>query len=175
DEARRVVGDAFQRDDLKGVDLRPLWLEGGWTHSVAGRFEECIEMCSAGIAGAARARDGLTGRLLLQIARAETVQGKAGDAVAHALEAESIFEERDDLRGLATALRIVGNAYTYLGQLDEAALALRRGLDMAQRLGSVEEVGGCLINLGLVELKRGELTGSIACDRRAIEEVWAIG
>ena len=132
-------------------------------------------MCSAGIAAAARARDGLTGRLLLQIARAETVQGKAGDAVAHALEAESIFDERDDLRGLATALRIVGNAYTYLGQLEEAAAALRRGLDLAQRVGSVEEVGGCLINLGLVELKRGALTKAIAYDRRAIEEFERIG
>nr|MBA3384196.1 tetratricopeptide repeat protein [Actinomycetota bacterium] len=38
------------------------------------------------------------------------------------------------------------------------------------RVGSVEEIGGCLVNLGLAHMHRGALEDAIACDRRAIEE-----
>jgi tetratricopeptide (TPR) repeat protein len=46
---------------------------------------------------------------------------------------------------------------------------------VAERVGSVEEIGGCLINLGWAEYQRGQLADAIAHDRRAVEEFERIG
>ena len=92
-----------------------------------------------------------------------------------ALEALRIFDEHGDLRGTASALRVLGEAYRYLGRLDEAAQVLRRGLEIAQRVGNVEEVGGCLSNLGIVEAGRGNTDDALACFRQAVDEFDRVG
>jgi predicted ATPase len=175
EQALAVVDEALVADALRDADLVPLWLERGWSLSVAGRFQEAIEVLETGLAAAGERRDAVIGQLLLQLTRAETVEGGFDSALEYGLAAQAIFEERNDLRGLATALRIVGDAYTQAGRLDEAAGALQRGLEIAERVGSAEEIGGCLINLGWAEYQRGELAVAIAHDRRAIEEFERIG
>src|SRR5204863_9445795 len=49
-----------------------------------------------------------------------------------------------------------------------AADWLRRGLEVAERIGSVEELGGCLVNLALVAQRRGDFVPAIEFNRRAI-------
>ncbi|MDQ3895313.1 MAG: tetratricopeptide repeat protein, partial [Actinomycetota bacterium] len=161
--------DALALLDSAPDDLA-LRLERGWTLSVAGRFEQAAGVLEAALADAEGREDGVVGHLLLQLARAETVSGRLGPALAHVLDAERIFDHQQDLRGLATALRIEGNVYAAVGRADEAAAALRRGLAIAERVGDVEELGGCLIGLGLVELELGNIREAIELDRRAIEE-----
>src|SRR6266516_3342096 len=73
------------------------------------------------------------------------------------------------------AMRVVGWTYHDLGRLDESVDMLRNGLELADRQGSVEEIGACLVNIGLVEMKRGNLDEAIACDVRAIREFERIG
>jgi adenylate cyclase len=153
-----------------GPDDVELELERGWTHSVAGRFDEALATLEQAVVDAAGRTDAVAGHLLLQLARAETVGGRLGPALAHALDAGRIFEAEQDLRGLTTALRIQGNVYGAVGRFDDAAVTLQRGLATAERVGSVEEIGGCLLNLGMVELERGHLDDAIALDRRAIEQ-----
>jgi tetratricopeptide (TPR) repeat protein len=166
-------------DALALLDRAPedveLQLERGWTLSVAGRFDEAATTLE-GALGTARDRDDdVAGHLLLQLARAETVGGRLGPALAHALDAGRIFETEQDLRGLTTALRIQGNVYGVVGRFDDAAVTLRRGLATAERVGSAEEIGGCLLNLGMVELERGNLADAIELDRRAIDQFDRIG
>ena len=165
-----VVNRAFGTPALRDADLTPLWLEAGWSLSVAGRFEQAIDVLNAGIEVAVNGSSALLGQLLLQLARAETVEGELGSGLGHALEAVRILEQTEDLRGLTTALRILGGTYNRLERFDEAAATLTRGLELAERVGSVEEIGGCLVNLGLAHMHRGALEDAIACDRRAIEE-----
>jgi len=43
-------------------------------------------------------------------------------------------------------------------------------LGLAERVGAIEEICACLINLGLLEMARGNLEDAIACDRRAVEQ-----
>ena len=174
-EALAVVDQAFSTDALVGRDLRPLWLERGWTLSVMGRYDEGVDAFEAGLILDERKDDEVAGQLLLQTARAETVLGVHDEALGHALAAERIFTDRDDPRGLASTLRIIGDAHREAGRPDEAAQALRRGLALAERVGSAEEIGACLINLGLAEMERGELAEAVACDRRAIKEFELIG
>lgn len=159
------------------VDEPALRLEHGWTLSVAGRYAEAIASLQAGLkaAEAAGRRDDVTATLLLELARAETVERDLDRALAHATEARAIFDQRGDQRGIAGSIRIVAAALQRLGRLDQAAGALREGRELAERTGSVEELGACLINLGMVELERGALREAIECDRAAIAEFERIG
>ena len=175
ERALAVVDEAFNNESLRGADLAPLWLEQGWSLSVAGRFQLAIGVLGAGLEVTRGRRDEVVGRLLLQLARAETVEGDFDAALEHGLAAQAIFEELEDLRGLTTALRIVGDVHTQAGRPEDAVAALRRGLEVAERVGSAEEIGGCLINLGWAEYQRGELALAIGHDRRAIEAFERIG
>jgi adenylate cyclase len=170
DEALSLINRAFATDALREADLAPLWLENAWTLAVSGRFEQTIEVVGAALAVVSERGGTIVGELLLQLARAELVCGQTETALEHDLEALRIFEGEDDLRGLATSLRIAGNAYAALGRFDDAEEALRRGLELAGRVGNVEETGGCLVNLGLVALRRGAFDQAIDWNRQALAE-----
>ena len=174
DEALEIANEAFTREELKGVDLTPLWLEQGRCLAVSGRVNQAIDVLEAGLE-AAPARTPVVGLLLLQLARAQTVKGSFEEALANALEAREILEEHNDERGLTTTMRIIGDAYRQLGRLDEAAEALERGLELAERIGNIEEIGGCLINLGIVNMHRELLVEATTSLHRAIEEFERVG
>ncbi len=174
-EALATIERAFTTDELKDEDLTRLWSEQGRTLEVSGRPQEAVDVLQAGLAAANGRRDAAVAELMYQVARVLTVQGEAEAALGHALEAERIFEEQGDLRGLASTRRVLGDVYRYLGRLDDAATALRRGLELAERVGNVEEIGGCLLNLGIVEGTRGAQDEALSCFRRAVEEFEAIG
>lgn len=169
EDALQVVDEAFASESLRGTDLTPLWVEQGWTLSVVGRVEQAIDVLNAGLEAAPRRDTPVAGQLLFQLARAEKLSGRSEAALTHAGEAEAIFERDKDLRHLATALRISGDAHLALGRLDEAAVALGRGLELAERVGNAEEVGGCLLNLGAVEHERGNYEAAASYHRRAME------
>jgi len=174
-QAFQTINDAFTEDELLHQDVLPLWLESGWSLSVSGRLDEAVDVLLAAIATADGRRDAVVGDLLLQLARAETLRGNRDAAIEYTHGAEAVFSAGDDARGLARTMRIRGEAEARSGRLDDAAATLRRGLELAERTGSVEEIGGCLINLGIVEFERGELDEAIACDLRAIEEFERVG
>ncbi|HVL89361.1 MAG TPA: adenylate/guanylate cyclase domain-containing protein [Actinomycetota bacterium] len=157
------------------ADPAALRLEHGWTLSVAGRYREAIASLRTGLSAAPARRDEVTAALLLELARAETVERDLVVALTHGEAARAIFAERGDERGLASSIRIVAAALHRLGRLDEAAAALGDGLTLAERTGDVEERAACLINLGMVELERERIDDAIECDRRAIAEFERIG
>jgi adenylate cyclase len=169
-DALAAADAAFRTDSLAGVDLTSLWIEQGTTLSVAGHFGQAIDVLEAGLAAAGGRRDGVIGQLLVPLARAEMLAGKPEDALRHASEAEALFDANHDLRSLSSTARLLGDIYRTLGRPDEAVARLRRGLELAERVGNVEEIGGCLINLGLAERARGAVDEAIACYHRAIEE-----
>jgi adenylate cyclase len=173
DAALAAVEEAFVA--LEGADVRSLWLERGWSLSAGGRLTDAATALHTGLTSTSDAADIMTGDLLIQLSRVESAAGSYRPALEHAKGAERIFEEHAHLRGLATALRVRGGIHHDLEEFDEAAGALQRALDVAQRVGSVEEIGGSLINLGLVERDRGDLAVAIECDRRAIDELARVG
>ncbi len=171
-EAERILEEAFVT--VRSDQRAPLWLEQAWTQAVEGRPDETIEAAQAGLAIAA-AGEPLRPYLLIQLAHAEKIKGADESALTHALEAQHLLEEQGDQRGLTTALRMTASIHRNLHNLEEAAATLRDGLELAERGGNVEELAGCLINLGMVEHQRGNLDEAIACDRRAIVEFERIG
>jgi len=174
-EALDLLDVVLASSELRKSAAKVFWLERSWTLSATGRFPEALDAARKGLGLTRSAHDKVAGQLLLQVARAETEMGQTLDAIAHAKQAETIFEDLDQARELSTTMRITGRAYQLQGDLDRAADSLRRGLAMAERIGSIEEVGGSLINLGLVERERGAVEAAIDCDRRAISEFERIG
>ena len=173
--ALATVDEAFSSDELRDADLTPLWLEAGWTLYLSSHIDQAVDVLQAGIEAAADPELPTLGHLYAHLARAEILDDQGAEALAHALRALDLLEGLDDLPGLASAIRVTGDAYRALGRFDESAAALRRGLELAERIGSVEEIGGCLINLGLAELERGAHAEAIAYNRRAVEEFERIG
>ena len=174
-EALAVVRQAFASDSLKQQDLLPLKLEEIWNLNASGRQDEAVANLRAALTAVGPRRDTIVGQLLMQLARREDAVGEFEAALDHAIEARAMFTEQEDLKSLATASRVVGGVQARLGHYNAASDELRNGLRLAERVGSVEEIGACLINLGMVELRRGSLDEAIACDRRAIEEFERIG
>ena len=174
EEALALIEQAFDHLGGQRLDLRPLWHERAWTLNVAGRFKEATAAANIGL-GLRVPDDPTAGYLLLQRARAATVEERFQDAIGDGRNAERIFEAHEHWHGLATCLRGLGNAYTAAGQLEVAESVLRKGLQLAERIGNAEDIGGALINLGLVLSERGSIEEAIQCDRRAIEEFERMG
>ena len=174
-ESLDVVNEALRTSALIDADLVPLWIENSWTLAVSGHYDQAIDVLLAGLESIGTREDALVGRLLLELSVSETFTGRLAEALEHGLRAQRILEEHDDAVGLAKAMRVVGGVYHEQDRLDDAAETLRRGVQLAERVGSVEELGGCLINLGMVELKRGAIDDAIACDNQAIEEFERVG
>src|SRR6266540_1582647 len=174
-QALEQVDEAFRAEELADSDLTPLWLEQARTLTASGRPSQAIDVLEAGLAVRTGGPDGDLAELLSHLAVAETMDGKPDDALEHALRARELFAAEDDLRGIATAERVLGDAYLKLDRLDDSAAALRRALEAAERVGSAEEIGGSLLNLGILEFMREDLPSAIDCDRRAIAQFERFG
>jgi tetratricopeptide (TPR) repeat protein len=70
---------------------------------------------------------------------------------------------------------VAGGALESLDRLDEAAVRLVRAVELAERVGSAEELVGSLINLGVVEGERGRSDKALAAHRRAHAAARAAG
>jgi adenylate cyclase len=175
DDSLAAVNEALATPALKGADLVPLWIENSWTLAVSGHYEQAIDVLLAGLASVEPREDALVGRLLLELAVSEMFTGRLADALEHGLRAERMLAAHDDTVGLAKAMRVLGAVYEKQDRLNDAASVLRRGVELAYRVGSVEEAGGCLINLGMVELKRQRIAEAINCDHEAIELFERVG
>jgi Tfp pilus assembly protein PilF len=173
DAALEIVTDGLNA--ITGADSAHLWLEKGWVYSRQGQFADAISAFSAGLEAADTSSGSVVAHLRLQLARAEMLTGNTEAATIHAESSVEIFDHLDDRRGGATALRILGDVYRTSRRLDESAQALKRGLEIAKQTGNAEETAGCLINLGLVELDRGDIEAAIHCDQLAIEQFERIG
>ena len=174
-DALDIVDEAFSSEELRDQDLLPLWLEQGWSLFTSGHYPEAVDVLRAGLEAAGSRREPIVAHVLVVLARAQEEAGAFDAALDNALLAQRIFEECEDVVGLASALRLIGGTYVVMKQYDEAAKTLRRGLELAQRVGSAEEIVGCLINLGLAELHRGRLDEAIAADREALEICERVG
>lgn len=136
-------------------DLRLIWCELAWTHSVAGHLEQSRAAADRGLS-LGSADDEVRAGLLLQRVRVATLLGELDTATGDATRAVAMLERESDTAGLCTALRLLGDLQHQRGDLDQAVDTLERGLATAERAGLVEEQGGCLINLGLIHGDRGD-------------------
>jgi adenylate cyclase len=147
-------------------DQRLVWRELSWVLSVSGDLAGALTAAAHGLTLDGDT-DAVAGHLLCQMVRCETLLGRYDAAEGHLARAIDNLERAVDLVGLCTALRLQGSLLERTGALDEAAVTLQRGLELAERTGLAEEVGGCLINLGLVHGARSDHRKASDCYARA--------
>jgi class 3 adenylate cyclase/tetratricopeptide (TPR) repeat protein len=174
-EALEILNRAFAAPELSGSDLRPLWLERGWSLSAGGSLPDAVAAYRAGLQRDGAAADVTTARLLVELGRAEATAGNFRPAAEHAEQARRILEEHGDLRLLVTALRVLGGVQDDLQEYGEAERTLRQALAIAERVGKAEEIGHSLVNLAVVQRNLGDLDAAIKSLERAIEEYERIG
>ena len=162
--ALSVLDEAFEKNAVG--DLRLIWCESAWSHSVAGHLEQSRAAADRGLALTA-VDDEVSARLLLQRVRVATLLGELDAATDDAARAVAVLERENDTTGLCTALRLLGDLQHQRGEFDQAVHTLERGLATAQRAGLVEEQGGCLVNLGLVHGDRTDHAAASAVYARA--------
>lgn len=147
-------------------DVRLIWSELSAALSVSGDLPGGLDAARSGL-DLGRTDDRVAGLLLARIVRAETLLGHFEAAAEPAARAIENFERAGDQTGLCTALRLLGSLQEGAGELDDAAATLERGLALAERIGLVEEIGGCLINLGMVKSALDDHHAAAACYARA--------
>jgi adenylate cyclase len=176
-EALDIVAEALAELATDGADpaLAPLWLERGWTLSIVGHATDSVEALRTGLALCAGTDIAVEGYLLAQLARAEALTEAFDDAVAHATRARDLFARLDDARGLASATRVLGTVLCDADAAEDAADVLREALALASGTGTVEELAGVLLNLGVAEKKLGNLDEATSCYRGAVEQFERIG
>jgi tetratricopeptide (TPR) repeat protein len=153
-------------DATPSGDLRLIWRELSAVRSVSGDLPSSRAAAQAGL-DLGSGTDRVAGHLLSQLVRAETLVGDYDAAEQHVGQAIDNLERAGDATGLCTALRLLGSLQESTGRLDEAAGTLERGLALAERTGLVEEIGGCLVNLGMVNGARGDHRAAVRCYERA--------
>jgi class 3 adenylate cyclase/tetratricopeptide (TPR) repeat protein len=167
DEANATL---HPRPQVRGL----LELERGRALVAAGRFGEATDVLTTALPLLAPGSDDAA-QCLVQLARAQLGPGNVQDARRSAEAARELFERWGNVRGQATALRVLGNIYQELHREDDAVNALTAGLEAAGRLGDVEERGACLVNLGLLELSRDRLEDAARWNHAAISEFERVG
>ena len=170
----QLVDEAIATAD-RGADVSPLWLERAAAFISSGRFPDAIDAAKAGLAAIAPPETATAGRILLQLTNAEVHLGLLEDARQHGEGALAIFEALGDIAGETVALRVLGTVHNEAGDVARAADVLKRGLELAQRTGSVDEIISCCVNLGQIELRRGALDEAVAATEWAIREASRVG
>ncbi|MFN2465877.1 MAG: adenylate/guanylate cyclase domain-containing protein [Candidatus Dormibacteria bacterium] len=174
--ALELIDAALDHARQTGQDVRPMWLERAWClGALKSRYSDMKEALEEGLREDPGRADEVEGYLVVQLARVEAVMGRLEMALEHANRAELIFESLEDLLGLATVLHYRGGIENQMGDCENARSTLRRALVLAERVGAPDEIGGCLINLGMAEMGCGAIEEAIQCDRRAVEELERIG
>ncbi|MHB8512244.1 MAG: adenylate/guanylate cyclase domain-containing protein [Actinomycetota bacterium] len=173
-EAMALVDDALGMAAPDQESEAALYLERAWTLAVEGNFSETLSAAEKGLSLAPEA-SATKANLLVQLSHAYVARGEPRRALSEATQALKIFERLQDLRGQATTLRLLGAVTISMNDFETAEEFLREGIHTARRIGNIEEVGGCLVNLSFVAEKRGNFGESIELARSAIREFDRIG
>jgi len=174
EEALAILDEAL-KEIARDADRREVWFERAATLTFSGHFSEAVAAAGEGLS-LGPDDDRVAGLLLAQRGAATLrLPGRETDALRDAQAAEAILERFDDVRGLVVARRTSAIALWQTGQLQAAAVALRATLVLAERTGGVEEIGGTLVNLGLVELALERPEAAVAVDRQAEREFARVG
>ncbi len=170
-DGQKVLQQAFEGEPAG--DLRLLWCELSWNLSVSGDLTGSLDAARNGLA--LGGDDQVAGLLLSQLVRAETLHGDFALAHEHADAAIRALAAAQNASGLSTALRLLGALHEREGELELAAASLERGLSLAERTGLVEEIGGCLVNLGMVRGAMSDHAAAAACYARAESVFESVG
>jgi tetratricopeptide (TPR) repeat protein len=97
------------------------------------------------------------GRAYSLLGTIEALAGRSSDAVTHFQTALTHFEQYDCQREIAIACCNIGDAYLRKADYSQARAVLRRSLTSAERMGDIRVVSYVFGNLGVLNIRTGNL------------------
>jgi tetratricopeptide (TPR) repeat protein len=124
------------------------------------KYKEAISWCQKTLdtASGIKTRDGqrAVAHAYYNLAEIYWRRGDLAQAAHYCRESVQIYQDLDDIAGLAEALNNLSNVYAERGDWDQAVEALRQSLALEQEIGYVYAQAVIANNLGLIHLDRGE-------------------
>jgi tetratricopeptide (TPR) repeat protein len=141
-------------------------LERGTSLLNAGRHMEAVDVLAD--AAVRDADDRLAARLRGQLARALMFAGRLDEALDVARRAVLLARDAADPREEAGARRMEGDVLFRRRDLEAAEAAWSAALALAGRTGTADEEAGLLLNLGMLEVDRGNPGAALVHDQQAV-------
>jgi len=176
DEAREMAAAGLDQFSEPPTAAAALLLQNGHARLSAGEYAEAARVLAEAL-DQAPSSGTLRTTIEVHLADALATLGRTDEALAYGesamASATAVAEQSPRLA--VTVARALGGVLQDAGRWEEAALTLRQGLDLARRLGDVEEQGACLINLGLSDLHFERYDDAADCFENAISLFEEIG
>ena len=176
DEARQVAAAGLDLFSDQPTALAALMAQDGHARSSAGEYAEGADVLAKALALAPRSGT-LRTSIEVHLADALAMLGRTDEALIYgerAMASATAAAEQSP-RLAVTVARALGGVLQDADRWQDAATTLRQGLELARRLGDVEEQGACLINLGGVEGHFERYSEAVACFVEAIDLFEKIG
>lgn len=174
DAARAALAGAFEAVG-DADDERALWLEEAWTLEAGGDLPGAERAARRGLELRPDARDRTQAELWLLLAVVLEHAMRLDEARTAAESARRVLAGSDLPATAARLARVEGAVLVRLGEHETAERVLREGRELAERVGSVEELGGTLTNLALLRYQAGDLEEAVDLTREALAEFERVG
>ena len=176
DDAREVATAGLERFADHPTASAALLLQDGHARLSAGEYGDAAQVLANALEQAPRAGT-LRTTIEVHLADALAMSGRTEEAVTYGESAmASATAVRDQSPRLAvTVARALGGVLQDADRWEDAAETLQQGLDLARRLGDIEEQGACHINIGLCSLHFERFDEAVVCFTDAIALFEQIG
>jgi class 3 adenylate cyclase/tetratricopeptide (TPR) repeat protein len=162
--------------DWPDVESAHIRLQIGQLFWRTGRYAEAQEALSRAVATATdQGRDDVLAEGLKQLGNIPLHSGDPKDAVEYFRRSLRIYEQFEDLAGIAAVRMNLGAVYGRMGMWDECLTELEASLRVHQRIGDVWHIGIVYNNIGELHRVRGELQQSISPFEQALRIFQDIG
>jgi adenylate cyclase len=162
-EAIELLATALERDPREV----PLRVELARTTLQSGEPLQALNVVRDGLRLLEESDDKGRASLLVALATIEVDLGYPEFGASHGRRAVRLLRALGMTRELVTTLRLMGAALPTIDRCDEAVSCLTEAIQLAERIGHVEEAAGSLLNLALVHKAQQQTALAIEVVRQA--------
>jgi class 3 adenylate cyclase/tetratricopeptide (TPR) repeat protein len=156
--------------DLPDVESAHIRLQIGQLYWRTGRYAEAQEALSRAVATARDlGRDDVLAEGLKQLGNIPLHSGDPKDAVEYFRRSLRIYEQFEDLAGIAAVRMNLGAVYGRMGMWDECVNELEASLRVHERIGDVWHIGVVYNNMGEAHRSRGDYSSAIDAFKKALD------
>ncbi len=141
----------------------------GELYQLQGMHEKAIEQFTK-MYELAESRQALLseGKALERIGVINTLLGHGTAAMTNLANAEAIYREQQHWSGVADVLSLFGNAYSTMGDFEQAVRYYNESLNLRRQEGDPERIASCFNNLALIYSNRGDYDQALNYHQQAL-------
>ncbi|MBV9893330.1 MAG: tetratricopeptide repeat protein [Chloroflexi bacterium] len=151
--------------DIESAHIR---LQVGQLYWRTGRYKEAQDALSRAVGTATKlGRNDVLAEGLKQLGNIPLHSGDPKEAVTYFRRSQHLYEQLEDLAGIAAVRMNLGAVYGRMGLWDDCLAELEASLKLHERIGDVWHIGVDYNNIGEAHRSRGDYHNAIAAFERA--------